>query len=90
MSDARPMPPALLWTSEEVAFATALSADAVDREREAGRLTAIKIGRKWRYRPIDVQAWIDGLRPASAPDTSSYYTVNGLNYRTPQAGSRAG
>ena len=90
MTPDRPAPPALLWTAEDVATATALSTDAIERERKAGRLAAVKVGRAYRYHPDDVQAWINGLRPATAPDTAHYYSVNGVMYRTPQAGSRAG
>jgi excisionase family DNA binding protein len=90
MSDTRPLPPVLLWTAEEVAYAVAVGVEVIEAKRKAGEITAVKVGRAWRYHPEDVQAWINGLRPATAPDTADYYSVNGVMYRTPQAGTRAG
>jgi putative aminopeptidase FrvX len=87
MTPDRPSPPALLWTAEDVATATALSVDAIERERKAGRLVAVKVGRAYRYRPTDVRAWIVRLaKTDSRPRRMSAVE----QYGTPQAGTRAG
>jgi excisionase family DNA binding protein len=65
----RPSPPVLLWTAEEVAYAVAVGVEVIEAKRKAGEITAVKVGRAWRYHPEDVQAWINGLRPATAPES---------------------
>jgi excisionase family DNA binding protein len=40
----------------------------VRRERERGRLHGFKLGNEWRFRPEDVQAYLDGQTPASTAE----------------------
>ena len=46
-------------TLEEVAAYLRLSKDTVYRMAQSGRIPASKVGTQWRFRQVDVDAWID-------------------------------
>jgi excisionase family DNA binding protein len=48
-----------LWTIERVIATTRVSESTVYRHMREGRLKATHIGRALRFKPEDVQRWID-------------------------------
>lgn len=58
---------ALLWTRDEVARHLRLSERQVMRLVADGRLRAVHEGRATRFRPADVEAYVEGL-PSRGPE----------------------
>ncbi len=48
-----------MWGSVEVAEYLNLHRQTVTRLADKGELPGVKIGRKWRFRPEDIQAYLD-------------------------------
>lgn len=55
----------LLTTDEVLAFLKVKSC-TVYRLIKTGDLPAIRVGRRWRVRRGDLEAWLDGKRPSAA------------------------
>lgn len=62
-----PSPPESFLTTEEVLAYLQVNLRTVYRLIEAGKLPAVRVGRQWRFRRRDVDAWLDGQRPAAPP-----------------------
>jgi excisionase family DNA binding protein len=56
-----------LMTLEEVAAYLRLSKDTVYRMAKAGAVPACKVGNQWRFRPVEVEAWLEDHRNAPGP-----------------------
>lgn len=57
-------------TTEEVLEYLQVNLRTVYRLIKAGKIPAVRVGRQWRFRKRDIDAWLDGQRstvPASAP-----------------------
>ncbi len=65
-------------TTEEVLEYLQVNLRTVYRLIKAGKIPAVRVGRQWRFRKRDIDAWLDSQRPrggsraaAAAPATSS-------------------
>lgn len=56
-------PEAFLTTDEVLAYLQ-VNLRTVYRLIEAGKLPAVRVGRQWRFRRKDIDAWLDGHQPA--------------------------
>ena len=56
---------ALMTTDEVLAFLKVKSC-TVYRLIKSGDLPAIRVGRRWRVRRNDLEAWLEGKRPSAA------------------------
>jgi len=61
-------------TTEEVLEYLQVNLRTVYRLIKAGKIPAVRVGRQWRFRKRDIDAWLDsqrprGDRPAAAPST---------------------
>jgi excisionase family DNA binding protein len=60
-------------TTEEVLEYLQVNLRTVYRLIKAGKIPAVRVGRQWRFRKRDIDAWLDsqrprgGVRPAAAP-----------------------
>src|SRR5437867_10494390 len=60
-------------TTEEVLEYLQVNLRTVYRLIKAGKIPAVRVGRQWRFRKRDIDAWLDsqrprgGARPAAAP-----------------------
>jgi excisionase family DNA binding protein len=59
-----PTPPEAFLTTDEVLAYLQVNLRTVYRLIEAGKLPAVRVGRQWRFRRRDVDAWLDSQRPA--------------------------
>lgn len=60
----------------------------VQRATDAGDLQSVVIGRRHRYRPEDVRAWVARLAEAADPNRGKPLVFDPGEFRTPQAGRR--
>jgi excisionase family DNA binding protein len=61
-------------TTEEVLEYLQVNLRTIYRLIKAGKIPAVRVGRQWRFRKRDIDAWLDsqrprGDRPAAAPST---------------------
>jgi excisionase family DNA binding protein len=54
-------------TTEEVLEYLQVNLRTVYRLIKAGRIPAVRVGRQWRFRKSDIDAWLDSQRPRGAP-----------------------
>ena len=54
-------------TTEEVLEYLQVNLRTVYRLIKAGRIPAVRVGRQWRFRKRDIDAWLDSQRPRSGP-----------------------
>src|SRR6202008_2745032 len=55
-------------TTEEVLEYLQVNLRTIYRLIKAGKIPAVRVGRQWRFRKRDIDAWLDSQRPgASAP-----------------------
>jgi excisionase family DNA binding protein len=54
-------------TTEEVLAYLQVNLRTVYRLIDAGKLPAVRVGRQWRFRRKDIDAWLDGQRAAGSP-----------------------
>jgi excisionase family DNA binding protein len=54
-------PPRFLTTEEVVAYLR-VNAHTVYRLIQSGDLPGVRVGRQWRFRRQDIEAWLDGQR----------------------------
>jgi excisionase family DNA binding protein len=57
-------PPEGFLTTEEVLGYLQVNLRTVYRLIDAGKLPAVRVGRQWRFRRSDIDAWLDSQRPA--------------------------
>jgi excisionase family DNA binding protein len=58
-------------TTDEVLKYLQINLRTVYRLIKAGKLPAVRVGRQWRFRKKDLDAWLEGQRPAtSRPDAA--------------------
>lgn len=53
-------------TTEEVLAYLQVNLRTVYRLIKAGKIPAVRVGRQWRFRKTDIDAWLDGQRPPAA------------------------
>jgi len=58
-------------TTEEVLEYLQVNLRTVYRLIKAGKIPAVRVGRQWRFRKSDIDAWPDSQRPRSAASRSS-------------------
>jgi excisionase family DNA binding protein len=64
-----PSPEAFLTTDEVLAYLQ-VNLRTVYRLIDAGKLPAVRVGRQWRFRRRDIDAWLDQQRPLTpAPES---------------------
>lgn len=56
-----------LWTAEDVARRLQISEGTVKQWVKAGRLPVVKVGKLNRFRPSDIEAWLDA-QPTHEPE----------------------
>ncbi len=66
MSTPTPEPEAFLTTDEVLAYLK-VNLRTVYRLVDAGKLPAVRVGRQWRFRRRDVDAWLDQAPAATVP-----------------------
>jgi two-component system cell cycle sensor histidine kinase/response regulator CckA len=54
-------------TTEEVLEYLQVNLRTVYRLIKAGKIPAVRVGRQWRFRKTDIDAWLDNQRPRVAP-----------------------
>jgi excisionase family DNA binding protein len=54
-------------TTEEVLGYLQVNLRTVYRLIKAGRIPAVRVGRQWRFRKHDIDAWLDSQRPRPVP-----------------------
>src|SRR5437016_1709680 len=71
-------------TTEEVLEYLQVNLRTVYRLIKAGKIPAVRVGRQWRFRKRDIDAWLDsqrprggGARPAAAPAPTPARTATG-------------
>ena len=52
-------------TTEEVLEYLQVNLRTIYRLIKAGKIPAVRVGRQWRFRKRDIDAWLDGQRPAA-------------------------
>jgi excisionase family DNA binding protein len=67
-------------TTEEVLDYLQVNLRTVYRLIKAGKIPAVRVGRQWRFRKRDIDAWLESQRPRAARPPSSSRTA------TPPAG----
>jgi excisionase family DNA binding protein len=58
-------------TTEEVLAYLQVNLRTVYRLIKAGKIPAVRVGRQWRFRKRDIDAWLDSQRPRGAGRTPS-------------------
>src|SRR3981081_2830811 len=53
-------------TTEEVLEYLQVNLRTVYRLIKAGKIPAVRVGRQWRFRKRDIDAWVDSTRPRGA------------------------
>ena len=70
-------------TTEEVLDYLQVNLRTIYRLIKAGKIPAVRVGRQWRFRKRDIDAWLESQRPrggaraSSAPTAARQPTVNG-------------
>jgi len=57
----------VFMTTEEVLGYLQVNLRTVYRLIKAGKIPAVRVGRQWRFRKRDIDAWLDGHRVAAVP-----------------------
>src|ERR1700682_1074971 len=58
-------------TTEEVLEYLQVNLRTVYRLIKAGKIPAVRVGRQWRFRKRDIDAWLDSQRPRSGRGATS-------------------
>jgi len=74
-------------TADELARRWGRPAAWVRHEAKAGRIPAIRLGHRWRFRPADVAAYEERSKPAPAPGPDAHLTRDPLSM-TPLSAAR--
>jgi excisionase family DNA binding protein len=78
------MPDEGFLTTEEVLEYLQVNLRTVYRLIKAGKIPAVRVGRQWRFRKRDIDAWLESQRPRQARPTSATPTRTAV----PAAGAR--
>jgi excisionase family DNA binding protein len=62
-------------TTEEVLGYLQVNLRTVYRLIKAGKIPAVRVGRQWRFRKRDIDAWLESQRPRQTPRPSSSRTA---------------
>jgi excisionase family DNA binding protein len=62
-------------TTEEVLDYLQVNLRTVYRLIKAGKIPAVRVGRQWRFRKRDIDAWLESQRPRAARPASSVRTA---------------
>jgi excisionase family DNA binding protein len=57
-------------TTDEVLGYLQVNLRTVYRLIKAGKIPAVRVGRQWRFRKRDIDAWLDSQRPRGAPKSA--------------------
>lgn len=68
-------------TTEEVLEYLQVNLRTVYRLIKAGRIPAVRVGRQWRFRKGDLDAWLDSQRRGGAPAASVVQPLEGTGRR---------
>ena len=61
-------PDDVFLTTEEVLEYLQVNLRTVYRLIKAGKIPAVRVGRQWRFRKVDLDTWLDGQRTALTSD----------------------
>ena len=75
-------------TTEEVLEYLQVNLRTVYRLIKAGKIPAVRVGRQWRFRKRDIDAWLDGQRPRSSRAAPAATTPTLAPARTSGGASR--
>src|ERR1700750_2084464 len=64
-------------TTEEVLEYLQVNLRTVYRLIKAGKIPAVRVGRQWRFRKRDIDAWLDSQRPRGGGGRASTATSTG-------------
>jgi excisionase family DNA binding protein len=64
-------------TTEEVLEYLQVNLRTVYRLIKAGKIPAVRVGRQWRFRKRDIDAWLDSQRPRGGARTVTASTEGG-------------
>jgi excisionase family DNA binding protein len=70
-------------TTEEVLEYLQVNLRTVYRLIKAGRIPAVRVGRQWRFRKRDIDAWLESQRPRGARATPAGSTPQRATQATP-------
>ena len=59
--------PEPLWTAEQVASYVGVHVQTVYSKAASGEIGSLKIGRGLRFRPSDIEVWLEAQQPAAEP-----------------------
>src|SRR5918992_153175 len=62
-------------TTTEVLEYLQVNLRTVYRLIKAGKIPAVRVGRQWRFRKRDIDAWLDSQRPRGAPKGAAAATT---------------
>src|SRR5476649_893223 len=68
-------------TTEEVLEYLQVNLRTVYRLIKAGRIPAVRVGRQWRFRKRDIDAWLESSRPARGAGDAPAVGVGGEHPR---------
>ncbi len=54
-------------TTEEVLTYLKVNLRTIYRLIKAGKIPAVRVGRQWRFRKTDIDAWLNSQRPGAEP-----------------------
>jgi excisionase family DNA binding protein len=63
-------------TTEDVLEYLHVNLRTVYRLIKAGKIPAVRVGRQWRFRKRDIDAWLENQRPRSSPRPTVVRTAN--------------
>jgi excisionase family DNA binding protein len=66
-------------TTEEVLEYLQVNLRTVYRLIKAGKIPAVRVGRQWRFRRHDIDAWLDSQRPRGGPRPTSVASTRPSN-----------
>jgi excisionase family DNA binding protein len=69
----------IFLTTEEVLEYLQVNLRTVYRLIKAGKIPAVRVGRQWRFRKRDIDAWLDSQRPAMGGGGSEGASANRLD-----------
>ena len=73
-------------TTEEVLAYLQVNLRTVYRLIKAGKIPAVRVGRQWRFRKRDIDAWLDSQRAAPAMPSTAYQAAPKLPSRASRNG----
>ena len=75
-------------TTEEVLEYLQVNLRTVYRLIKAGRIPAVRVGRQWRFRKSDIDAWLDSQHPRGGPRGAPATPVPAAKPAAPSANAR--